>query len=122
MSTSGRRTPILVAGFLVAILAIAVGTYAYDHGRRDVIANGVKIAGVDVGGLHSAAASAKIQRELIAPLDRPGTVRARRRSWQLSGRQAGLAVDTNALIAEAVQASRQGSSPARSSIAAAHPA
>ena len=30
--------------------------YLYDHSRRDVIANGVKIDGVSVGGLHAAAA------------------------------------------------------------------
>jgi lipoprotein-anchoring transpeptidase ErfK/SrfK len=108
MSSSARRTPILVAGLVAALLVVVVAAYAYDHSHRDVIASGVKIAGVDVGGLHSAAAKTKIQSQLVAPLARPVTVRAGDHTWHLSARGAGLTVDTNALVAQAVEASRSG--------------
>jgi len=39
-------------------------------------AKGVTIAGVSVGGMSEAAARAKIQRELIAPLNKPVIVRS----------------------------------------------
>jgi lipoprotein-anchoring transpeptidase ErfK/SrfK len=109
MTTSARRTPILVAGLVAALLVVVVATYVYDHSRRDVIASGVKVAGVDVGGLHSAAARTKVQSELVAPLGRPVTIRAGDHTWHLTAREAGLAVDTNALVAQALQASRSGS-------------
>ena len=108
MLTNARRTPILVAGLLTALVAACVGVYLYDHGRRDLIAHGVRVAGVDVGGLRAAAARVKLQRELVAPLNQPVVVHSGRRTWTLTGRQADLAVDTNALVDEAVQASRQG--------------
>src|SRR5947209_8368559 len=109
MLSNGRRTPILVAGFLTVLVLLAAGTYAYDHGRRDVIASGVKVSGVDVGGLHPAAARAKLQRDLVAPLNQPVIVHSGSHSWQLSGRQAGLTVDTTALVSQALAVSRLGS-------------
>ena len=48
------------------IVLLAAAMFIYDHARRDQIAKGVTIAGVNVGGLSEAAARAKIERELIA--------------------------------------------------------
>jgi lipoprotein-anchoring transpeptidase ErfK/SrfK len=109
MSTTARRTPILVAGLVAGLLVVAVAMYAYDHSRRDVIASGVKIAGVDVGGLHTAAARTKVQSELVAPLGRPVTVSSGRHTWHLNPREAGISIDTSALVAQALQVSRDGS-------------
>ena len=51
---------LLLAGVSGAIvLALALGAYVYEHGRRDLIAPGVRIAGVNVGGLRAAAARAR---------------------------------------------------------------
>ena len=57
----------------VVVVVLAAAMYLYDHSRRDVIANGVRIDGVDVGGLHEAAALTKVQNELVAQLNRPVT-------------------------------------------------
>ncbi len=103
------HTPILVGVLLVALAAICLGVYAYDHGRRDLIAKGIRVGGVDVGGMRAAAARVKLQHDLIAPLNQPVVVRAGDRSWRLTGRQAGLTIDTAALVNAAVQASREGS-------------
>ncbi len=65
------RWPI-VAGVLVALLvALAFGAYLYDHSRRDVIAKGVRIDGIAVGGLHEAAARAKLERDIVQRLNGP---------------------------------------------------
>ena len=67
----GRRVlPIVALGLALVIALLAGGAYLYDHSRRDVIANGVRIDGVAVGGLHETAARAKIERDLVAPLQR----------------------------------------------------
>lgn len=109
MSIPARRIPLLVTALVGLLLLLCVGVYAYDHGRRDVIAKGVRIGGIDVGGLHRDAARARLQAELIPRLERPVVVRSGRHSWHLSGRQVALTVDTAALVDQAVQASRQGS-------------
>ena len=96
----------LVAGLLVALVAAML---VYDHSRRDQIAKGVTIDGISVGGLSESAARAKIQRELIAPLNQPVTVRSGAREWTLGARQAGLTVDAANMVSQAVAASRRGS-------------
>jgi lipoprotein-anchoring transpeptidase ErfK/SrfK len=106
-----RRRSLTIVGGIVAVLvvALAAGMYLYDHSRRDTIAKGVRIDGVDVGGLHAAAARTKIQDELIGRLNRPLTVRSGARTWTLSPRDAKLTVDAENMVAQAVSASREGS-------------
>ena len=100
--------------FVAVVLLVAAGaTYLYDHGRRETIADGVRIDGVDVGGLHAAAARAKLQREVVASLNRPVTVTAAAKRWRLGAREAGLTVDTAKMVDQAVRASREGSIVAR---------
>jgi lipoprotein-anchoring transpeptidase ErfK/SrfK len=104
----GRPLTLVVLGCaLLVVLALAM--YLYDHSRRDLIANGVRIDGVSVGGLREGAALAKIQRELVARLEQPVRVRAGSLHWQLGPREARLAVDARNMVAQAVSASREGS-------------
>src|SRR5437867_7048214 len=93
--------------FLLGGAAVAVA--AYDHARRDVIAPGVEVAGVPVGGLHADAARAKVRAALREPLSQPVVVRSRGRHWTLSPAKAQAAVDVDALVERAVTDSRQGS-------------
>lgn len=110
MSIIGRRSSrFFSVGLLVVVVVLLAAMYAYDHGRRDDIAHGIKIGGVDVGGLRAAAARTKIQRDLIANLNQPVTVRSGGHSWQISARQAGLMVDATSLVNRAIAASREGS-------------
>jgi lipoprotein-anchoring transpeptidase ErfK/SrfK len=93
----------------VVLVALAGAAYAYDHGRRDLIAQGVTIDGIPVGGLRAAAARALVQRRVVQPLQRPVTVVAATRRWQLSSTQAGVTLDAAAMVDDAVRLSRQGS-------------
>jgi hypothetical protein len=49
-------------------------SYAYDRARADTIAAGVRVAGIDLGGLSRAQAQARLQREIMQPLRRPVVV------------------------------------------------
>jgi lipoprotein-anchoring transpeptidase ErfK/SrfK len=110
-SEGARRSRLAIAVVvvvgLIALLVVAI--FVYDHARRDRIASGVTIGGVPVGGLSQAAARAKVQRELIGPLNQPVAVRFGHRRWTLDPRQAGVTVDANALVAQAIAVSRKGS-------------
>ncbi len=103
------RWPILAGILAGVIVLLGAAMLIYDHARRDTIANGVTIAGVDVGGLSEADARAKIERDLIVQLNRPVKIRAGSRSWTLGAGQAGLTVDAANMVSQAVSASRQGS-------------
>jgi lipoprotein-anchoring transpeptidase ErfK/SrfK len=107
---AGRsRALLLAAAGALLVVVLAAAMYLYDHSRRDVIAKGVRIDGVNVGGLHEAAARAKIQHELLARLNRPVTVSWGSQSWTLDAHQADLSVDTQNMVAQAESASREGS-------------
>jgi lipoprotein-anchoring transpeptidase ErfK/SrfK len=97
----------LIAGAIVVLLALAA--FIYDHSRRDVIAKGVRIAGVPVGGLHANAARTKLEHDLVARLNEPVTVRAGHRKWSINGQQADLRVNVDDMVEQAVDASRSGS-------------
>ncbi len=110
MSIVGRRSFLLLSAGLLGVVAVLLAAmYLYDHGRREDIARGIKIGGVDVGGLRAAAARTRIEHDLIAPLNQPVTVRSGTHTWHISGRQAGLTVDATDMVDRAVSAGRQGS-------------
>jgi lipoprotein-anchoring transpeptidase ErfK/SrfK len=100
-----------IAAFAAALLVLVLASvvYLYDHSRRDVIADGVRIDGIAVGGLHSAAARARVQQRLAAETATPVTVRSGSRSWTLSAREAQLHLDVAKMVAQALSASREGS-------------
>jgi len=104
----GRALVIAAGGALVVVL-LGAAMYLYDHSRREVIANGVRIDGVAVGGLHEAAARTKIQHELLVRLSRPVTVSWGSQRWTLDAREADLSVNAENMVAQAVNASREGS-------------
>jgi lipoprotein-anchoring transpeptidase ErfK/SrfK len=103
----GRVVAALVS--CAVLLLLALGMYLYDRARRDVIANGVRIDGVRVGGLQKAAALAKVERELGVSLKRPVTVRLGTRSWTLGAQEADLRIDAQNMVDQALTASREGS-------------
>jgi lipoprotein-anchoring transpeptidase ErfK/SrfK len=110
ISTLARRTPTFLLTCLLSVLAVVMlAMYFYDRSQRQQIAPGVKIGEVSVGGLSAAAARAKLQRDLVANMERPVTIRLGARTWRLGPREAGLTIDASALVGEAVAASRQGS-------------
>ncbi len=109
VSPRRSRLPIAAAVIVVVFVALAGAMLIYDHSRRDTIAKGVMIDDVSVGGLSASAARAKIQSEVVAPLNRPVVVRSGSRRWTVGPRQVDLTVDTDNMVQQALDASREGS-------------
>jgi lipoprotein-anchoring transpeptidase ErfK/SrfK len=107
--TGHGRLLAAVAVSCAVLLVLGVAMYLYDHSRRDVIANGVRVDGVSVGGLGEAAALAKVRRQLGGSLRRPVTVTSGARSWTLGVQEAALRIDAQSMVAQALSASREGS-------------
>lgn len=109
-----RRPRLIIVAVLAAVLLIgAVGAYAVDHSQRDTIAEGVTVGGVDLGGLKVAAARAKLEAELRRSLREPVVATWLRQRFPLSPRRAGVTVDVDAMVGEALTRSRQGTIFAR---------
>lgn len=103
------RRPLLLVGLLALIALAGTGAaWAYDDARRTRIADGARIGGIDVGGMESAAAQAKLRDALAAPLERPAAVRHGGRSFRLTARQAEVSVDTETSVSRALRRSREG--------------
>jgi lipoprotein-anchoring transpeptidase ErfK/SrfK len=105
-----RRSLAIIAAMTVAIMLVGAGVvYAYDASRDDRVAKGVRIGGVDIGGLSADQANAKLRRQLVAPLERSVVVRSGDKRFRLTAREARVQVNSGELVDEAVSASREGS-------------
>jgi vancomycin resistance protein YoaR len=94
----GRRVAIAVAG--IALVAVAVGL-AFA-GSPATLPDGVRIAGVDVGGLTPSAARATLAARARQLADTPVTFTASGRSWRLTPRQLGVSVNWGAAVTAAL--------------------
>jgi len=110
------RSRRIVIGLVVAAIALViatVGAWAYDHGKRDTIASGIRVGGVDVGGMSAEKARATLRAQLLQTLRRPVVVIYRGRRVVLSARRAGVAVNIESAVDAALARSRDGSFVAR---------
>jgi lipoprotein-anchoring transpeptidase ErfK/SrfK len=107
------RQFIAVVAALVVLCVLAGAVYAYDHGRRDHIAKGVRVGGIDVGGLTRAQAERKLEARYLGALHEPIVVHHGNKTWTLGPREAKTAADVSAMVSEAVARSRSGNIVAR---------
>lgn len=111
----GKRAPfILVALFVVLLVGGSGALYAYDSGRDDVIAEGVRVAGYDVGGMRRAEATRLLQQRLGEKLNRPFIVTAAGHRFRLTPERAALTANVGGMVARAVADSRRGNILSRS--------
>jgi hypothetical protein len=102
----------LIIGLGIVLLALAGGAgalYAYDSSRSNVIAHGVTAGGVDVGGLSAASARDILRRSLSAKVGKPVVVEWKAQRWTLGASDAGVYVNVNRMVNEALAVSRRGS-------------
>ncbi len=109
----GRKTQIAVIAAAVLVLLGAGVAYAYDSSQKDKIADGVRIAGVDVGGLDQEEAAALVRRKLLAPLRHSLEVKFDGETWRLPGERLKVRANIDEAVAEAVEASQDGGLPGR---------
>ena len=107
------RGLLAAVGILLAATGIALsagGAYAYvwDRHHEGVIAPGVRIAGVDVGGMRAAQARAVLQAKLVGPLGRPVRLVAAAHVFLVDPNGAGLRVDLARMVDLAVRKSSDG--------------
>ncbi len=103
------RRLLIGIGIAAVLLVVAVGAWAYDHTKRDTFAKGVQVGGVDVGGMNVDAARTKLHDELLRRLRQPVVATYDGRRVVLSARRAGVAVDVDAALDEALARSRESS-------------
>jgi lipoprotein-anchoring transpeptidase ErfK/SrfK len=101
-------TFIAVVTGLILLVGAAGGVYAYDRSREDTIADGVKVGGVDLGGLSRAAATRRLRARLYEPLKADVVVRVRGQHHTLTAAVAGTALHVGPSIDEALRRSRSG--------------
>jgi lipoprotein-anchoring transpeptidase ErfK/SrfK len=99
---------ILLAVLLLVLVGGAVAAYAYDSSREDLIADGVTVAGVDVGGMHADEARRAVARSLEEPLGQPIRVARAGERFRLSAEDAGVRADVAGMIDDALDESRDG--------------
>ncbi len=109
----GRKTQIAVITAAVLVLLGAGVAYAYDSSQKDKIAEGIRVAGVDVGGLDQEEATALVRKRLLAPLRHSLEVRFDGESWELPGAELKVRANIEEAVEEAVAESQDGGLPAR---------
>src|SRR5215213_8839412 len=107
----GRKTKIALGVITGLIVVLAVGAYVYDNSQKDKIADGVTIAGVDVGGMDADEARAEVRRELLAPLEDTLEVSLGKETWTLPGEKLKIRANINQAVEEAVAESQDGGLP-----------
>jgi lipoprotein-anchoring transpeptidase ErfK/SrfK len=108
-----KRAPLIVVLSVALLVGLAVAAYGYDTSRDDLIADGVTVAGVDVGGMRADRAANKLRAALGPGLERPVTVAAAGHRLKLTADRSHLVVDVDGMVDEALAASRDGGLPAR---------
>ncbi|HEX5898333.1 MAG TPA: L,D-transpeptidase family protein [Solirubrobacteraceae bacterium] len=104
------RRALVIGGLLLLVLlgAVAAAAYIDDQSHRDHIAPGVRIGGVDVGGLSVDAARARLIQRAVAPRRRTLTVHGAGRTFVLSPGQSRLTADLDVALSRARADSRRG--------------
>jgi lipoprotein-anchoring transpeptidase ErfK/SrfK len=108
-----ERLTLLLSVSGATLVLLAVGAYAYDNSRDDVVAHGVRVAGVNVGGLHASAARRKLDAQLSRALERPVRVAVAGRRFRLTAKGASLTANVDGMVDEALDRSRSGGLPGR---------
>ncbi len=109
----GRKTQIGVGIAVLLMLLAVAGAYAYDSSQKDKIADGVRVAGVEVGGLDQEEAAALVRHRLLAPLRHSLEVSFDGERWRLPGAKLKVRAEVDQAVEEAVADSQDGGLPGR---------
>jgi lipoprotein-anchoring transpeptidase ErfK/SrfK len=103
-----QKLMIAMVTVVTGLLVLAVGVWAYDNSQEDQIAPGVQIGGVDVGGRSAEEARKVIRTEVVAPLRQPVAVTYAGQEYTLTPAQLRQRADTDGMVDDAIEASREG--------------
>ena len=108
-----RATKIALATLTIFVLMAVTGAFAYDAAKKDEIAPGVRIAGIEVGGHNTEEARGLLKESVVKPLMRTVTVEFEGESYELTPKELDMDADVQGMLDEAVDASRDGGLPTR---------
>ena len=108
-----KRASVIAVLSVALLIVLAVAAYGYDTSRDDLVAEGVTVAGVDVGGMRADAANDKLLDALGPGLERAVRVKVASQRFKLTAERAHLAADVNGMVDEALAVSREGGLPGR---------
>jgi lipoprotein-anchoring transpeptidase ErfK/SrfK len=104
-----RTRAVIVAAVTGVLLLVCAGAvYAYDHARAKEIGKGVRVGGVDVSGLTTAQARAKLRSAVLEPLSRPVVVRVAGKHFTLTPERARVGIDIDGSVRAAMARTREG--------------
>jgi lipoprotein-anchoring transpeptidase ErfK/SrfK len=101
----------VLIGVIVAtvVVLLTAAAFAYDSTRRDEIAQGVRVGGVNLSGLTAPQARAKLRETLLDGLGSPVFVHRAGHHFELTAGEAQVGVDIAGLVDAALARSRRGS-------------
>jgi hypothetical protein len=103
-----------IATLFAVVTSTAGAVYAYDGSRAEIIAAGVRVAGIDLGGMRPDEARAMLLRRLVARLERPLRLESGPRAFVLSAKTAGVRIHVARMVQAALAESRRGNFLTRS--------
>jgi hypothetical protein len=110
------RKALVISALAVAVFAgsAAAALHRYDTSRSDQIAEGISVAGVDVGGMTMAEAEAAVRKEVAHRLDQPLRITHRKRQFTIEPALMDVRTNVDALLRSAMAESREGNFITRS--------
>jgi lipoprotein-anchoring transpeptidase ErfK/SrfK len=105
LSSLAARSLLALGLLLVLGAGAAVG---YDTSRADQLAQGIRIGGIDVGGLDREAAERRLHALAVAPQRRSLRVHTPARTWVITPAELKVTADVDAALDRALADSRRG--------------
>ncbi|MGB0889433.1 MAG: peptidoglycan binding domain-containing protein, partial [Solirubrobacterales bacterium] len=90
------------------LLLFLLGAFAFDKTQSDKVAKGVTIGGIDVSGLSSESAKARLEDELQETVQRPIVVSYEGKTRRLKPAKSKVHIDIDGMVAEALDESNSG--------------
>lgn len=101
-----RNRIIVLAALALAVLTLSA--FGFNQTRRDTVPQGVSVAGIDVSGMTRLRAETELRRRLQDPLSRTVIVSLGNEERRLSARRAGVDVDVQGMVQEAIDRGNSG--------------
>ncbi len=106
------RNITLISAILAIALVLCLGAmFVADASGGDSVADGIKVANVEVGGLTADEARSKLQRELVTPLEQQLTIPIggpKESDYHLTARESQIRVDLDKTVDAAIAEGREG--------------
>jgi lipoprotein-anchoring transpeptidase ErfK/SrfK len=102
------RSFIVVAGVLGALFLGIAALAVYDQTNKDQIAEGLRVGGVEVGGMSRDEATQRVLDDMRIRVRQPIVARDGKAHFTLTPRAMGATFDVDAMVDEAIDRSREG--------------